>query len=243
MKSLIVVFVLLTVFCVQSAHTRKKRQTYLCGFYPYQYYSNTPCNQNGNQQPRQPGSRCQNGGTYIGWTCQQSIQCQFSTPSGILNGQCSNGLCCTAGSSRSTSNRQCPANMVRRNRACSLDSHCILNSSRGQQLYGRCSNGQCCLPKLTRSRNQGGCKSNERRTGRQCSRSNPCQRNSYWVIASCRNNVCCERDTNQAPLGNGNQPQQQNPCSAYGRTWANQQCSWNGGGCYSGTCINGYCCL
>lgn len=81
------------------------------------------------------------------------------------------------------------------------------------------------------------------RTGRQCSRSNPCQRNSYWVIASCRNNVCCERDTNQAPLGNGNQPQQQNPCSAYGRTWANQQCSWNGGGCYSGTCINGYCCL
>lgn len=207
--------------------------------------------------------------------------------------------------------------MVRKNRSCSTDSQCGLTSNRGQRLRGRCRSGHCCVPKPTTQR-QGRCNSNERRTNRRCSRSSPCQRNSYWVIVTCRSNYCCEQDTSQISSGQscanpmtqyqcnydrdcahlaktanqkatcdrsrrhcclstcpqGGVPQQatcqsgsstcqfqrngyveqgvcynnvccgqQNydPCTMYGRTFTNQQCGWNSG-CYTGTCLNGYCC-
>uniref|UniRef100_A0A8R1DPE4 EB domain-containing protein n=1 Tax=Caenorhabditis japonica TaxID=281687 RepID=A0A8R1DPE4_CAEJA len=63
---------------------RFKRQMYLCGAQPYQYYSTMPC----------PSSQsCPNGGLFMNVPCTQSYHC---TPyySGVSS--CINGFCCTS---------------------------------------------------------------------------------------------------------------------------------------------------
>uniref|UniRef100_A0A0M3I6A4 Chitin-binding type-2 domain-containing protein n=1 Tax=Ascaris lumbricoides TaxID=6252 RepID=A0A0M3I6A4_ASCLU len=51
---------------------KSKRATiyYLCGSYPNQYYSYTPCSSNSPQK-----YLCSNQGTYLGMTCTFSAQC------------------------------------------------------------------------------------------------------------------------------------------------------------------------
>lgn len=175
--------------------------------------------------------RCQNGGTFLGWSCQQANQCQFSTPSGILNARCIAGLCCTQGTRRnstSANNGRCPSNMIRKNNNCSRDSQCNLISNRRQRLKGKCSSsGKCCVPKLrpsTTNNNNQQCRNNEQRTNRRCSRSNPCQRNSYSITVVCRGGYCCERDTSKTPTNNRGTCAQGFPMTQYG-CGSNRDCS------------------
>ncbi|KHN84138.1 Uncharacterized protein C35A5.10 [Toxocara canis] len=59
---------------------------YLCGSYPNQYYSYTPCSSSDSQK-----YLCSNKGTYLGMTCSYSAQCtQIYTLS-----SCIDGFCCT----------------------------------------------------------------------------------------------------------------------------------------------------
>ncbi|KAE9414931.1 hypothetical protein Angca_001253, partial [Angiostrongylus cantonensis] len=104
---------------------RERRQTYyLCGVYPNQYYSTTPC---------LVPAVCSNGGRYLGVGCVSSAQC---TPfySGIST--CISGCCCTVPTTQ-PSNRfgYCPSRQLSEVRC----------SGRGQCQPGEiCMTGLCC---------------------------------------------------------------------------------------------------
>ncbi|CAO4375930.1 unnamed protein product [Caenorhabditis nigoni] len=67
---------------------RSKRQLYLCGVQPYQYYSTNPCPTAGS---------CPNGGLFLNAPCQESAQCS-AFYSGVSS--CINGYCCSSPNSQ-----------------------------------------------------------------------------------------------------------------------------------------------
>ncbi|EYC20454.1 hypothetical protein Y032_0022g633 [Ancylostoma ceylanicum] len=148
----------LSTFVDDRALIRHKRQTfYLCGVYPNQYYSSTPC---------QNQAVCPNGGRYLNVGCTYSAQCTpfyryvRSVPQSchmagfqaesldarfdaankdIINGvsSCINGCCCTVPTTPAPSNRFgiCPSGQLSEVRC----------SGRGQCQAGQtCMTGLCC---------------------------------------------------------------------------------------------------
>ncbi|CCD72809.1 EGF-like domain-containing protein [Caenorhabditis elegans] len=80
------------VFVLHIEGSKFKRQLYLCGSQPYQFYSTNPC----------PSSQsCPNGGIFMNIACEQSYQC---TPyySGVST--CINNFCCTSPNSQNVPN-------------------------------------------------------------------------------------------------------------------------------------------
>ncbi|CAI4228452.1 unnamed protein product [Auanema sp. JU1783] len=216
------VFVLGT--CESTELVRSKRQSYyyICGIYPNQFYSASPCAQNDASR-----GECLNGGTKIGVGCYYDYQC---TP--YANGrsvECSNYCCCTkprtATQAPNLSSFAYCVNGQRSNVRCSSNFGC----SSGQT----CLNGLCCT--TTGSEWQGACGG----VGALSVCSNNACRNSFCSTS----NYCCECQygrtsglcTNGCPSGYS--CSSNNYCCPF---CPNGQAPY--GTCYNGLCAAGYTC-
>uniref|UniRef100_A0A0N4ZHS2 CC domain-containing protein n=1 Tax=Parastrongyloides trichosuri TaxID=131310 RepID=A0A0N4ZHS2_PARTI len=108
---------------------RVKRQSvyYICGVYPNQYYSTSPCSQSVN--------KCTNGGLPLGLGCTRASDC-LNTFVGVST--CINGCCCTVPTTIPTPDNNyyyCytgePSNL-----RCSAKNQCAAGKN--------CMNGLCC---------------------------------------------------------------------------------------------------
>ncbi|KAI6187391.1 hypothetical protein M3Y98_00238200 [Aphelenchoides besseyi] len=181
--------------------------------------------------PIVPGDRCENGGQYLGWLCSQAGGCQFATPSGILQGVCVGGFCCTI----RTRQNQCPSNLHRSRRQCLQNFECTRRNG-NRLLIGECHNSRCCLPRTNQKR-RSSCRRGEFRTTTSCSYNQPCPFQQSGRIATCRNGRCCLRPPTQP----ANQcPANAQPIGACGvgnlgcNLWIRN--SWVRGQCYNGVC-------
>uniref|UniRef100_A0A7E4ZYF6 CC domain-containing protein n=1 Tax=Panagrellus redivivus TaxID=6233 RepID=A0A7E4ZYF6_PANRE len=198
---------IIVLFCVglsaaSDLVARQKRQMYyLCGTFPNQYYSTTPC--------WYDQAKCTNGGSPIGVGCTNSAQCTpyYAGISTCLNGCCctvptttrppsgSSGLCYNgqASNTRCSAQGQCPSEQTCMNGLC-----CSTTGNEWQYACGglvaiaSCTNNQCtqgfsCTPsnyccECPVGRSSGRCNAGT------CPSGFTCQANGY-CCSSCPGNV------------------------------------------------------
>ncbi|GMS96038.1 hypothetical protein PENTCL1PPCAC_18213 [Pristionchus entomophagus] len=190
---------------VAFIHAIKRQALYVCGTYPNQYYSTTPCNSG-------TGNQCANGGRFLGIGCYFDYQC---TPySAGVAAKCVGGCCCTdPGNGGSTNYGYCPTNGQQSQVSCTTNSGC----SSGQT----CNNGLCCTTTGQEYANACGglgglsaCGANQNCGSFVCSTSNYCcecqyGRSSGLCANGCpqgytcsSNGYCCSSCSNgQTPFG------------------------------------------
>ncbi|PAV66541.1 hypothetical protein WR25_22548 [Diploscapter pachys] len=163
-----------------NALRREKKQLYLCGTYPNQYYSNSPC-------PSQ--QVCPNGGRYLNIGCSSAAQC---TPYYSGKSTCINRCCCTVVESTTDTAHfgVCPSAQL---------SEVVCNKKSMCQSKETCMTGLCCtmtgnewnlacggLAALGSCNTAGQCPS-----GQFCSSSNYCCECPVGRSAGrCQNGVC-----------------------------------------------------
>uniref|UniRef100_A0A1I7TPU2 CC domain-containing protein n=1 Tax=Caenorhabditis tropicalis TaxID=1561998 RepID=A0A1I7TPU2_9PELO len=193
---------------------RFRRQLYLCGTQPYQYYSPNPC---------PTIQSCPNGGLFMNVPCQQSYQC---TPyySGVSS--CINGFCCT-----SPNNQNNPIQITTTTTTRSPSGFGVCPSGQLSEVRcttrGQCASGQTCIGGLccTTTGNEwnvacggqaalGSCDFSSRciSLSQVCTSSNYCCECPYGQsYGTCGNGICpsgfsCQANGNCCPVCPNNQP-------------------------------------